>query len=115
MVCLGWGHSVCAARLTCHLGIFRLMTRGAERCRLAGLSRASSRWRNASPPGLSRPCWSGGERARLGEGLAGDPQCGDETDPVRVVSGVGGCLGHQGADREVAAQVAPDLLAYQIG
>jgi hypothetical protein len=46
---------------------------------------------------------------------AGDPQCGDEADPVRIVPGVGGGLGHQGADRVVAAQVSPDLLQDQVG
>ena len=50
----------------------------------------------------------------MGEGLAGDPQCGDEADPVRIVPGVGRGLGHQRADREVAAQVSPDLLECQV-
>jgi len=77
------------------LTYLRLMTRGAERRRRAGLSRASSRLRNASQPGLLRACWSGGESARVGEGLAGDPQRGSEADSVGIVAGVGGGLGHQ--------------------
>ena len=55
-----------------------------------------------------------GESARVGEGLAGDPERGNEADRVGVVSGMGGGLGHQGADRVVAAQVAPDLLQDQV-
>src|SRR5680860_1236871 len=91
------------------------MTRGAERSRRAGLSRPMSRWRKNSQPGLSRPWWSGGKSAQMGQGLPGDPQRGDEADSVRVVPGVGGGLGHQGPDRVVAAQVAPDLLKDQVG
>ena len=98
-----------------HLDILRLMTRGAVRLRRAGLRRPMSRWRKYSQPGLSRPCWSGGKSARVGEGLPGDPQRGHEADPVRVVPAVGGGLGHQGADRVVAAQVSPDLLEDQVG
>ena len=51
--------------------------------------------------------------ALVGEGLAGDPQGGDEADPVGVVPGVGGRVGHQGANRVVAAQVSPDFLEHQ--
>jgi hypothetical protein len=39
---VGWGQSACRARLTCHLGILRLMTLGLDRCRRAGLSRRQS-------------------------------------------------------------------------
>ena len=56
-----------------------------------------------------------GESALVGEGLAGDPQCGDEADSVGVVAGVGGGVGHQGADRVVTAQVSPDFLEHQGG
>jgi Winged helix-turn-helix DNA-binding len=38
----------------------------------------------------------------VGEGLSGDPQCGDEADPVRVAPGVGGGVGHQAAHRVLA-------------
>ena len=51
----------------------------------------------------------------MGEGLAGDAERGDEADPVRIVTAVRCGVGHQGADREVAAQVAPDLLEHQVG
>ena len=34
--------------------------------------------------------WSGGKGALLGDGLAHDAQCGDEADPVRVVTARGG-------------------------
>jgi hypothetical protein len=40
---VGWGQSVWRARLTCHLGILRLMRRGFERSRRAGLIRRHSR------------------------------------------------------------------------
>jgi methylglyoxal synthase len=39
-------------------------------------------------------------------GLAGDPERGNEADPVRVVTAVLGGVGHQGSDRKVTAQVA---------
>ena len=111
---LGWGQAAWCERLTCHFGILRLMTRGAERGRRAGVSRLSNRRRNDNQPGVSRPCWSGGKIARVGEGLPGDPERGDEADPVRVASGVGSGLGHQGADGVVTAQVSPDLLEDQV-
>ncbi len=66
-VCWDWGHVAWWARLTCHLGILRLMTRGATRGRRAGLSRRSSRRRNINQPGparLSAGFWSGGKSAR---------------------------------------------------
>ena len=110
----GWGQVAWAARLTCHLVYFLFTTRGAERRRRTGLSRRRSRWRKPSQPEPSWPRWSGGKGARVGDGLAGDPQCGDEADPVGVVPGVCRGLGHQRADREVAAQVTPDLLEYQL-
>src|SRR5450759_5073241 len=91
------------------------MTLWAVRARRAGLSRPRRRRRNPSRPGSSGSCRSGGKGARVGDGLAGDPQRGDEADPVRVVPAVVGCLDHEGADREVAAQVSPDLLADQVG
>ena len=37
---VGWGQSACRARLTCHLGIFRLINRGHDRSRRTGLRRA---------------------------------------------------------------------------
>ena len=40
--------------------------------------------------------WSGGEIARVGDGPSGDPQRGGEADPVGVVAGVAGGVGHQG-------------------
>jgi len=58
---------------------------------------------------------SGGESAPGGDGLASDAQGGNEAHPVWVVSAVVGSIGHQGADRVVAAQVAPDLLLDQVG
>jgi hypothetical protein len=67
------------------------------------------------PAGTVTSVLARGESARVGDRLPGDPQCGDEADPVRVVPGVGGRLGHQGADRVVAAQVAPDFLEDQVG
>lgn len=39
---LGWGQSRCLSRLTCHLGILRLISLGLLRRRRIGLSRASS-------------------------------------------------------------------------
>ncbi len=56
----------------------------------------------------------GGKSALLGDRLTRDPQGGGEADPVRVVPGVLGGLGHQGSDGVVAAQVAPDLLEHQV-
>ena len=49
--CCGCGQAAWWARLTCHFGILRLMTRGAVRWRRAGLSRLMSRWRKNSHPG----------------------------------------------------------------
>ena len=40
---------------------------------------------------------------------------GHEADAVRVVAGVDGGVGHQGADGVVAAQMSPDLLQLQLG
>jgi hypothetical protein len=39
---VGCGQSRCRARLTCHRGILRLISRGLERSRRAGLSRRQS-------------------------------------------------------------------------
>ena len=109
-----WGQVAWWERLTCHLGILRLMTRGAERRRRAGLRRAISRCRKVSQS-RSGAMSSGGKGALVGDGLAGDPERGDEADPVRVVAGVLGGVGHQGADCVVTAQVSPDLLQHQLG
>ncbi len=57
---------------------------------------------------------SGGKSALLGDRSAGDPQGCDEGEAVWVVAGVFGGSEHQGADRVVAAQVAPDLLGDQV-
>lgn len=53
---------------------------------------------------------SGGKIALVGDGLAGDPDCCDEADSVRVVAALLGGVGHQGPDGVVAAQVPPYLL-----
>src|SRR5450756_772292 len=112
--CWGCGHPAWWARLTCHLGILRLMTRGAARLRRTGLRRAISRRRKVSQR-RSLALSSGGKSAPVRHGLAGDPERGDEADPVRVVAGVLGGVGHQGSDRIVTAQVSPDFLQYQLG
>src|ERR1035437_9935240 len=112
--CWGCGPPAWWARLTCHLGILRLMTRGAARRRRAGLRRAISRRRKVSQR-RSLALSSGGESALVRHGLAGDPERGDEADPVRVLAAVLGGVGHQGADGVVAAQVSPDLLQHQVG
>jgi len=49
---------------------------------------------------------SGGKSTPGGDGLAGDAQGSDEAHPVGVMSAVLGGVGHQGADRVVAAQMA---------
>lgn len=36
---VGWGQLVCRARLTCHLGILRLIRRGLARSRRFGFNR----------------------------------------------------------------------------
>ena len=56
-----------------------------------------------------------GGKSPGGRRMAGDAQGGDEADPVGVVAGVDGGVGHQRADRVVAAQVSPDLLQHQVG
>jgi hypothetical protein len=59
---LGCGQSACLARLTCHLGILRLIRRGLDRSRRFGFSRwqmGTSAW--AQPRSLLR----GGKTARL--------------------------------------------------
>lgn len=106
---MGWGWSVCLARLTCHLGIFRLITRGAARKRRGGFSRCKRREIACCQMILRtlvcrRGECSGGKTAlRAGQGLAGDAQGGDEADPVRIdVAGDGG-VEHQRPDRVVAA------------
>jgi hypothetical protein len=69
---VGWIHSACQERLTCHLGILRLMTWGFERRRRMGLSRwrrwTMARRQVASVASVSR----GGKSAALGDGTAGD-------------------------------------------
>lgn len=112
--CCGWGQVAWWARLTCHLTYLRFTTRGAERSRRGGLSLWSRRRRKSRHPGVSRSWSSGGKSARVGEGLAGDAEGGDEADAVWIMARVSRCLGHQGADREVAAQVTPDFLEYQV-
>src|SRR5665647_114057 len=57
---------------------------------------------------------SGGKSALLGDGPAGDAKGGYERHAVWVVAGVLGGVEHQGADRVVTAQVAPDLLGDQL-
>src|SRR5271155_5549270 len=113
--CSGWGQWAWAARLTCHLDILRLSTRGAERWRRAGVRRSSSRRRKARQWRSGGSGGAGGGSALLGDGLACDAQRGGETDAVGVVSGMFGGLGHQGADGVVAAQVSPDFLEDQVG
>ena len=56
-----------------------------------------------------------GKCPRVGEGPAGDPECGNEADPIGVESAVGSGLGHQGPNGIVATKVAPDLLDHQVG
>ena len=68
-------------------------------------------WRQSRPMVSSA---SGGKSALLGDGPAGDAQCGDERDTVGVAAGGLGGVEHQGADRVVAAQVAPYLLGDQL-
>src|SRR5665647_1520503 len=111
---LGWGQLWWWDRLTCHLVYLRLTTRGLARGLRRGRSRRMSSpmaWRQRRRMVLSA---SGGKSALLGDGPAGDAQCGDERDTVRVAAGVVGGVEHQGADREVAAQVSPDLLGDQL-
>lgn len=107
---VGWGQWRWRARLTCHLGILRLMSRGLERSRRLGLRRRHSRMIARAQPALVA---SGGKIARLSERASGDPQGGGEADPVRVDVGLVGGLEHEGADGVVAAQVAPHLLFHQ--
>ena len=40
---VGWGQLAWRVRLTCHLGIFRLINLGLDRSRRTGLSRRQSR------------------------------------------------------------------------
>jgi len=47
---VGWGQLAWRARLTCHLGILRLMSRGFDRGRLVGFSRRQSRMRARAQP-----------------------------------------------------------------
>ncbi len=113
--CVGWGQLAWWARLTCHLTYLRLMTRGLARTRRGGLSRPVSRRRKVIQARWLACGSLGGKVALVGDGLAGDPEGGDEAHPVGVVAGVLGGLAHQGADGVVAAQVAPDLLLDEIG
>src|SRR5674476_896587 len=89
------------------------MTRGAERRRRAGLRRLISRRRKVSQS-RSGAMSSGGKGALVGHGLAADPERGDEADAVRVVAGMRGAAGHQGADRGVAEHVSRELLKPQL-
>ena len=111
----GCGQGLCMARLTCHLVYLRFTTRGLARGRRRGSSRPMSSpmaWRQSRPMVSGS---SGGKSALPGDGPAGNAQRGDERHTVWVVSGVLGGVEHQRADRVVAAQVAPDLLAHQLG
>jgi len=101
--CCGWGQWAWAARLTCHLGILRLMTRGADRRRRIGLRRSRMRRSTACQCAWAAPRWSGGKSALLGDGLTHDAQGGDEADPVGVVSAVLCGLCHHRSDRVMAA------------
>ncbi len=59
---VGWGQLAWRARLTCHLGILRLINRGQDRSRRFGFSR-----RTTSASAWAQP-WSvsgGGKTARL--------------------------------------------------
>jgi hypothetical protein len=78
--------------LTYHFDILRLTTRGAARRRRAGFSRRMSMRTNPSQPAWS-PWPSGGESARLGDGLTDYPQRGHKRDPVRVEALPRGGLG----------------------
>ena len=70
--------------------------------------------RNACQPWSGWSDWSGGKFARVGDGASGDAQRGGEADPVGVVAGVRAASVIR-PDREVAAQVSPDLLPDQVG
>ena len=86
-------------------------------CRAAGGGRAGpgeDSLEEVQPSGAVAVVVVRGKSARLGDAGAGDPRCGDEADPVSVVTAMGGGLGHQGPDRVVAAQVAPDLLEAEL-
>jgi len=95
----------------------RFTTRGAERCRRLGFSRARSRARNVRHiDGRSLGSWVlRGESTLLGDRLAHDPQGGGEADPVGVVPCMLSGVSHQRPDRVVATQMAPDLLQHQVG
>jgi len=101
--CWGWGQCAWCARLTCHFGILRLITRGADRDRRIGLRRSRMRRSTACQCASAAPGCSGGKSALLGDGLAHDAQRGDEADPVGVFAGVLGGVGHHRADRVVTA------------
>src|SRR5674476_1684796 len=111
---MGWGQLWWWDRLTCHLVYLRFTRRGLARGLRRGRSRAMSSpmaWAQRRPMVLSA---SGGKSALLGDRPAGDAQCGDERDTVRVAAGGLGGVQHQGADRVVTAQVAPNLLGDQL-
>src|SRR5699024_2978177 len=111
----GCGHVRWWARLTCHLVYLRLTTRGFERARLAGRMRPASWRRNVSHALCARRGWSGGKSVAMGDGAADGTYRRGETDAVGVAAGVFGGVGHQGADREVTAQMAPEFLFDQVG
>jgi len=112
--CSGWGRWAWAARLTCHFGILRLITRGADRHRRIGLRRSRMRRSTACQCAWAVPGCSGGKSALLGDGLTHDAQRGDKADPVGIVPGVRGGVGHHRADRVVTAQMSPDLLQHKV-
>ncbi len=59
---VGWGQLAWWARLTCHLGILRLISRGFDRIRRAGLRRAQIM---VMARRQERSVTSGGKTARL--------------------------------------------------
>src|SRR4051812_16798403 len=112
--CWGWGQCAWCARLTCHLDILRLITRGADRRRRIGLRRSRMRRSTACQCASAAPRRSGGEGALLGDGLAHDAQRGGEADSVGVMAAVLCGLGHHRADGVVAAQMSPNLLEDKV-
>lgn len=114
--CWGCGQCRCAARLAgVPFGRFAFDDPWCGSAASVGLSR--SRTRPDECPASAGPLRARvvrGKSALLGDGLAHDAQCGNETDAVRVMTGVVGDLAHQGTNGVVAAQVSPDLLKDQV-
>ena len=107
----GCGQSAWAARLTCHLVYLRLTTRGNDLARRLGLRRRARRV-VAMFQSLASSS-SGGKAALLG-GVSGDPECGNERDPVWVSAAVDLDVGHHQPDGVVAAQHGPQFLVDQL-